>query len=855
MILNKKQNLLKASKAKNNKENKDKIKNKKENIYLHNILKTNSKESLNPQIKSINENMQDIFSSDESKKKALKFILRKHKKDRNININQHQSFKTINNNNNSMQIALTEPEMNTINYKDSSDLNKDKIINQKLTNIRNQLYKNISEKIIITNNDDNNNKNNNNNNNKVEYAKIEYNNDNNNNNDVKNNINNDEDGYKTPVNNDRRNFSNDEEEKDIPSDNNNNQKEYEVFPKNFSNYNNMYNSMNYQLHNKKENNILDIGNVNTTNSINNDYIIDHNYYKIRRKIKVPKLIKDKKKSLTLIGTKLKNRTVNSFYIQKKPATVSANEERNHQLNRENQTNILSDYNDTHIITYQDNIENLYDYNNKTLDTNNKRNALKNYFNRKKNKIRIIDNGRSIKEFNISFPEEENDYIFEKKNKNNRLNYQTINNVHTNNNQIHVEDNNNYYLKKDKPSININQFITNARSNNNNSKQKNNKENNYRKNNSGKFISEYLTERYNNKKKYNNRNFVSNEIFNNNLKIHTTIEKSNLINNNNDNGNNKINTIGKNNTFKVLIKKRPINDMRVKNFSYKKFQNLKYVQDKDKRNKKNNFSKNKENNENEEINKPNDKNALLSHNYIQSEESIEIDKKDIEPNNTKYDFCPGIRLGILIKPKKDITNIDKKIENINKNIIIIKKDKGKIINQIYIDEDIEKINQQLLNEKFTINKLLVKLIPINDNNNLENNDIDKNNIVYEENEKLKNENELLKKKDIINSEMIQKLDKEKENLIQEINKLIKENNEQKNINEKILKENEKIKEENIKINNSLNEILKADKGEEEIFELGNINFNVDIESINDGATEKMEEIKDIINKSDREKDKN
>ena len=104
-------------------------------------------------------------------------------------------------------------------------------------------------------------------------------------------------------------------------------------------------------------------------------------------------------------------------------------------------------------------------------------------------------------------------------------------------------------------------------------------------------------------------------------------------------------------------------------------------------------------------------------------------------------------------------------------------------------------------------------------------------------------------------MIQKLDKEKENLIQEINKLIKENNEQKNINEKILKENEKIKEENIKINNSLNEILKADKGEEEIFELGNINFNVDIESINDGATEKMEEIKDIINKSDREKDKN
>ena len=113
----------------------------------------------------------------------------------------------------------------------------------------------------------------------------------------------------------------------------------------------------------------------------------------------------------------------------------------------------------------------------------------------------------------------------------------------------------------------------------------------------------------------------------------------------------------------------------------------------------------------------------------------------------------------------------------KLIIIIKKDKGKIINQIYIDEDIEKINQQLLNEKFTINNSLVKLIPINDNN-IENKDKDKNDIINEENEKLKNENELLKKKDIINADMIQKLDKEKENLIQEINKLIKENNEQK-----------------------------------------------------------------------------
>ena len=90
MILNKEKiELIKASKTKTIKVTKVKEKNKKmkENIYFQNILKNNSVnnlENLNPQIKNINENMKDIFASDESKKKALKFILGKYEKEKKI---------------------------------------------------------------------------------------------------------------------------------------------------------------------------------------------------------------------------------------------------------------------------------------------------------------------------------------------------------------------------------------------------------------------------------------------------------------------------------------------------------------------------------------------------------------------------------------------------------------------------------------------------------------------------------------------------------------------------------------------------------------------------------------------------
>ena len=78
MIVNnqKKLGLIKQNKNKSSKIiNINKNKNKKENIYFQNILKAKSVknvEKINPQIKNINENIHNIFSSDESKKKALK---------------------------------------------------------------------------------------------------------------------------------------------------------------------------------------------------------------------------------------------------------------------------------------------------------------------------------------------------------------------------------------------------------------------------------------------------------------------------------------------------------------------------------------------------------------------------------------------------------------------------------------------------------------------------------------------------------------------------------------------------------------------------------------------------------------
>ena len=685
MILNKEKiELIKSTKTKSIKVNKDKEKNKKENIYFQNIIKNNivkyedNLNNMNPQIKNINENIKNIFLSEESKKKALNFIFRNQRRENKDNdINVLSKYKTSDND--KLQVTYTEPENNIILFKDS--LNKKKDISNNIK--RNGLIKNVSEKIMIKTE----NRNDNDNKNSIKYNKIEYNS-----------------GYKTPFNSLRYNSKNN------------------------------FNSISYEKDNYNY--------LNEKNS-HNQNIVDNKLYKVTKKLKIPRPLNTRQKSFNIIdNAKIENKTLNSFYINKKHSAYSMHEDKNN-FNKENLTNDISDFNEAQTMIIQDNIDYLNNYNNKTID--NKRTIIRNHYNkRKNNNIRIIDSARAIKEFNISFPDDnDNDNFLIHKNKNkNKYQYRTINNeqININKNNLYENYNKYYYMRnlqnlQNISSININQFNINASNSNNDSIQ------NYKNNN------DYLSERnFRNHSKKDNS--YSNDIFNKNLDIN--INNHILINDNNIKA---FENKDKTNKFKVLIKKRPLNEMKIKNISYKKFQNLKYINEKDKESNKNN------------------NNDAQSH-FNQKANLFIIDRTSFLINST-------------------MKNNSNDYEKENKKIIIINNKNKESLKKIYIEEEsIEKINEKLLSEKFTINKVPVKFIPLIDN------DKNKDTLLKEELKRLKEENEILNKKDKLKSELINKLDKEKQNLIEEIKKLSGELGAEKMRNEKIIKEKEKIKEENV-----------------------------------------------------------
>ena len=115
--------------------------------------------------------------------------------------------------------------------------------------------------------------------------------------------------------------------------------------------------------------------------------------------------------------------------------------------------------------------------------------------------------------------------------------------------------------------------------------------------------------------------------------------------------------------------------------------------------------------------------------------------------------------------------------------LIKKLKGKPLSEINIDDDINKFNKILKEENIKIGNNLVEIIPINDKE--KNEIISKNiNILENEIEKLKKENEALNKKDFLKNELINKLDKEKQKIIEENNKLMKDKDKLKKLNEEL-----------------------------------------------------------------------
>ena len=117
-------------------------------------------------------------------------------------------------------------------------------------------------------------------------------------------------------------------------------------------------------------------------------------------------------------------------------------------------------------------------------------------------------------------------------------------------------------------------------------------------------------------------------------------------------------------------------------------------------------------------------------------------------------------------------------------VLSKKYKGKNLYDVRIEDNIDKINQQLKDEQILISNKPVEFRFTedekdkneNDNNNVNediekmSNELDK---LSEENKRLKAENDKLNKKDSVKNGLIKKLDNEKQNFLEEINKLKEE----------------------------------------------------------------------------------
>jgi hypothetical protein len=288
---------------------------------------------------------------------------------------------------------------------------------------------------------------------------------------------------------------------------------------------------------------------------------------------------------------------------------------------------------------------------------------------------------------------------------------------------------------------------------------------------------------------NIKSFNNNEILDNNNKI---ISKNININFDEDTSSNK-----------VLIKKRPKNEIPKPSLLNKRKNSTTSL------NSKNSSSK---------LNININKSAYeICHNENINFEHIENLKED----ENKLVFNNDNELVEYINKKYEDER--RKKNYFNKKLrftgfVLCKKYKGKNLYDIRIEDDIEKINQQFKEEQVLVNDKKVELKFIeekkdfgdNEEKKIEDtNDINIKAELDEEIKKLKSENEILNKKDNVKNELITKLDKEKQKLLEEIEKLTNSIEELKNTNNKLIEEkNEKEKEEknNAKIITNKNNIF-------------------------------------------------
>ena len=591
-------------------------------------------------------------------------------------------------------------------------------------------------------------------------------------------------------------------------------------------YNNTFKSQNNNL--DRQNNIL-----NNHYFYNRDYdnldeggeAFYNNYYKLKY-VKKSFNTNNRNKYNSVIKSNGQNKynydfqskTSNSFYAHKSPVNTHNNLNNNLITNRDYSKDIDDEYGENIYTSYMDYMNNKKEnekelkykgryhsmiedvdlplspyrnYANTNINNDNNRDEFKS-IRRSKNQIKIIkkNNNTSIQEYNLSLGD---NYIDNYQNKyeivNDRDGFSSINY----NEKTDLKQYFNHFSKNIQPmsnsQLNIKSIFpkTNLTTNNSNNKKNNINTSSNKKNN---LINNEIPP--GNSKSTNNiistPNFSDtgktpkrpNNLINQNIKIKPF--NSNDINNENNISNsiNNSNNDDNNSQYKIMVKKRPKNDIPVPLGGVKRRSSSSISINK---------NINKMTNNNFEI-CSNDKINYISN--IQKEKNDE-NKFIFDSENDIIDYI----FNKFEEERKKKSYFNRKLRFTG--FILSKKFKGKNLYDIRIEDDLDKINQQLKDEQVVINDKLVefKFLDEEKDNNKENNknnvDINNNELI-EENKQLKIEKEKMNKKDNVKNELIKKLDREKQNCMEEIEKL-------KNEIEKLKKENNKYKLINTNENNN------------------------------------------------------
>ena len=437
---------------------------------------------------------------------------------------------------------------------------------------------------------------------------------------------------------------------------------------------------------------------------------------------------------------IQNKTSNSFYIHK--SHINTNNINKNIITNRDYSNDIDDNDDNIYTSYMNYVSNKRG--NKVLrpkgkyhsmieendfpspdrnyaNTNNNYIDNKNYnpneyksIRRSKNRIRIVkkNNNSSIQEYNLSLGEDneidyyQNDFMFENKN---RMNY----NSRKNND---LKDYYNHFSKNLQPiknnQFNINSNINNSKRNLTNDKYSSNSINNMNNINKENIINNskssnilISTPNFSDSGKTPKRQSI---LSNHKVKPFNNNNDTNINDNNNSNSINNSNNDENNSQYKIIVKKRPKNDIPIPTNSIKR--------------------KNSSNSSNKNFNKIINNNFEICNNekinffpnFPKKEEKIEKNKNKFifDNENEMIDYIYTI-YNKFEEERKKKSYFNRKLRFTG--FVLSKKYKGKNLYDIRIEDDIDKINQQLKDEQVFINdkKVELKFIDENENENKQN----------------------------------------------------------------------------------------------------------------------------------------